>query len=46
MIDQDARQHAQLAIDLMLGRLGGDAAVDMYQSGKVDFKIFTAENCE
>ncbi|CAE1150790.1 LacI family DNA-binding transcriptional regulator [Serratia sp. Tan611] len=46
VIDQDARQHAQLAIDLMLGQLGGGDAVDMYQSGKVDFKIFTAENCE
>ncbi|MFU9137438.1 LacI family DNA-binding transcriptional regulator [Erwinia tasmaniensis] len=46
VLDQNARQHAQLAMDIMLKKLSANQDADIYQSGKVDFNIITAENCD
>lgn len=43
-IDQNTRQHAQLATDLMLKHLEGGAAPETYADGKVEFMLFTDEN--
>ncbi|KOC89377.1 LacI family DNA-binding transcriptional regulator [Winslowiella iniecta] len=44
VLDQNARQHAQLALDILLKKLENQIEPDIYQSGKVDFKLVTAEN--
>lgn len=46
VIDQNASQHARLAIEILLRKLNSDINADMYLDGKVQFKIFTAENVE
>lgn len=43
-LDQNTRQHAQLAVQLMLNYLEQKVKPDEYASGKVDFMIYTAEN--
>jgi len=43
-LDQHAQQHARLAIDLMLSHLETGSQPDVYQAGKVAFRLFTAEN--
>lgn len=43
-LDQNAHQHAHLALNLMLGALEEAHQPDTYAEGKVDFKIMTAEN--
>ena len=43
-LDQNTRQHAQLAVQLMLNYLEQKVKPDEYASGKVDFVIYTAEN--
>ncbi|MDH2069259.1 LacI family DNA-binding transcriptional regulator [Pantoea sp. GD03673] len=43
-LDQNTRQHAQLAVQLMLNYLEQKVQPDEYASGKVDFMIYTAEN--
>ncbi|WP_313678989.1 LacI family DNA-binding transcriptional regulator [Pantoea vagans] len=43
-LDQHARQHARLAIDLMLSHLETGYQPDVYQAGKVAFRLFTVEN--
>jgi len=45
-LDQNTRQHAQLSLQLMLNYLERGEQPDEYGSGKVDFMIYTAENCE
>lgn len=44
-LDQNTRQHAQLALQLMLNYLEQGEKPDIYINGKVDFIIYTAENC-
>ncbi|MCU5776982.1 LacI family DNA-binding transcriptional regulator [Erwiniaceae bacterium BAC15a-03b] len=44
VLDQHARQHAQLALDIVLRKLEKDEVPDVYLSGKVDFRLITAEN--
>jgi len=43
-LDQNTRQHAQIALQLMLNYLEHGVKPDEYASGKVDFMIYTAEN--
>lgn len=43
-LDQNTRQHAQLALQLMLNYLEQGVKPDEYLSGKVNFMIYTAEN--
>jgi LacI family transcriptional regulator len=43
-LDQNTRQHAQLALELMLRHLEGGEKPDTYAEGKVDFVIYTSEN--
>lgn len=43
-IDQNTRQHAQLATDLMLKHLDSAAEPETYADGKVEFMLFTHEN--
>ncbi len=44
VLDQNSRQHAQLSMDLILRKLEENTLPDIYLSGKVDFKLITAEN--
>lgn len=44
-LDQNTRQHAQLALQLMLNYLEQGEKPATYLSGKVEFIIYTAENC-
>lgn len=43
-LDQNTRQHAQLALELMLRHLEGGEKPDTYTEGKVEFVIYTSEN--
>lgn len=43
-LDQNPHQHARLSIDLMLNHLDTGHLPDMYNDGKVELKIVTAEN--
>ncbi|MEM6161562.1 LacI family DNA-binding transcriptional regulator [Erwinia sp. P6884] len=43
-LDQNARQHAQLAIELMINYLDSGEVPDLYSAGKVAFTIHTPEN--
>lgn len=43
-LDQNATQHAQLAMEIMLRHLQTGYQPDCYQDGKVEFRIVTAEN--
>lgn len=43
-IDQNARQHAQLATDILLRYLESGDAPDTYVTGNVDFRLVTPEN--
>lgn len=43
-IDQNTRQHAQLAIDLMLKYLDSGSEPHTYADGNVEFMLFTGEN--
>ncbi|MCU5774770.1 LacI family DNA-binding transcriptional regulator [Erwiniaceae bacterium BAC15a-03b] len=43
-IDQNTRQHAQLATDIMLRHLDSGDTPETYASGKVEFMLFTGEN--
>ncbi|WP_053115618.1 substrate-binding domain-containing protein, partial [Winslowiella iniecta] len=43
-LDQNTRQHAQLAITLMLRHLDSGAQPETYAEGKVEFMLFTWEN--
>lgn len=45
-LDQNAPQHARLAIDLLLQHLETGFTPDCYREGKVDLKIITAENLD
>ena len=45
-LDQNARQHARLAVDLMLRHLETGYQPEMYNDGKVALKIITAENLD
>lgn len=45
-LDQNTRQHAQLAMDLMLRHLEHGDAPHTYAAGKVDFILYTSENVE
>ncbi|KQN53472.1 MULTISPECIES: LacI family DNA-binding transcriptional regulator [unclassified Erwinia] len=45
-LDQNTREHAQRALTLMLNRLEQDAQPDEYQDGKVEFLLYTRENCQ
>ncbi|ANS43685.1 LacI family DNA-binding transcriptional regulator [Serratia inhibens] len=45
-LDQNTRQHAQLAIDLMLRHLEQGIQPPTYADGKVDFILYTSENVE
>lgn len=42
--DQNAKQHAQLAVGLLLRRLEDNMQPDIYADGMVDFRIVSAEN--
>lgn len=43
-LDQNARQHALLATDIMLRHLESGFQPEIYQDGKVELNIITAEN--
>lgn len=43
-LDQNTRQHAQLALQLMLNYLEQGEKPDTYAAGKVEFVIYTSEN--
>ena len=43
-LDQNPHQHARLSIDLMLNHLDTGDLPDLYDDGKVELKIVTAEN--
>ncbi len=43
-LDQNTRQHAPLALELMLRHQEGGEKPDTYAEGKVDFVIYTSEN--
>ncbi|WP_437615312.1 hypothetical protein [Erwinia sp. V71] len=43
-IDQNSRQHAQLATSLMLKHLENGVVPETYADGKVEFMLFTDEN--
>lgn len=43
-LDQNARQHAELATQLLLRHLEQGYQPDVYQDGKVELRIMTAEN--
>lgn len=43
-IDQNARQHAILSTELLLSHLAAGYRPDMYEDGRVNFMIITAEN--
>ncbi|AIR83970.1 MULTISPECIES: LacI family DNA-binding transcriptional regulator [Erwiniaceae] len=43
-LDQNTLRHAQLALTLLLKHLEEGEQPDTYQSGKVDFMLFTQEN--
>jgi LacI family transcriptional regulator len=45
-LDQNTRQHAQLAIDLMLRHLESGYQPQTYADGKVDFILYSAENVD
>lgn len=45
-LDQNTRQHAQLAIDLMLRHLEHGEQPQTYTEGKVDFILYTSENVD
>jgi len=45
-LDQNARQHAQLGLSLLLQGLEEGLLPDTYSDGKVEFKIMTAENVD
>ena len=45
-LDQNPRQHAQLAIDLMLRHLESGYQPQTYADGKVDFILYSAENVD
>ena len=45
-LDQNIRQHAQLAIDLMLRHLESGYQPQTYADGKVDFILYSAENVD
>ncbi|HHT0297352.1 TPA: LacI family DNA-binding transcriptional regulator [Klebsiella pneumoniae] len=45
-LDQNTRQHAQLAIDLMLRHLESGYQPQTYADGKVDFILSSAENVD
>lgn len=44
-LDQNTRRHAQLATELMLRYLDGGDAPHTYADGKVEFMLYTEENC-
>jgi len=43
-LDQNTRQHAQLALQLMLNYLEQGEKPEIYATGKVEFVIYTSEN--
>lgn len=43
-LDQNARQHAQLATDILLRYLESGLVPELYSEGKVDFRLITPEN--
>lgn len=45
-LDQNARQHAGLALKLLLRALEESYQPDIYADGKVEFKVMTAENMD
>ena len=45
-LDQNAQQHARLAIELLLRHLESGYQPDTYQDGKVALRLFTVENVE
>ncbi|CAM3420147.1 transcriptional regulator [Rouxiella silvae] len=45
-LDQNARQHAQLATELLLRHLESGLIPDTYREGKVDFRLVTPENAD
>ncbi|MRT24975.1 substrate-binding domain-containing protein [Enterobacteriaceae bacterium RIT697] len=45
-LDQNTRQHAQHALDLMLRYLEGGEKPDTYKDGKVECVIYTSENID
>ena len=44
VLDQNARQHAQLALDILLRHLESGYQPGVYEDGKVDFRLITPEN--
>lgn len=45
-LDQNAYQHAQLSLEIILRTLETSFQPDVYNNGKVDFKIITSENMD
>lgn len=45
-LDQNARQHAVLTTDLLIRLLEQGLQPDMYQDGRVELRIVTAENLD
>lgn len=45
-LDQNARQHAMLATDLLLRHLEQGFVPDLYREGRVELRIVTAENLD
>lgn len=45
-LDQNARQHAVLATDLLIRHLEHGFVPDLYQDGRVELRIVTAENLD
>ncbi|MEG3132537.1 LacI family DNA-binding transcriptional regulator [Rouxiella sp. T17] len=45
-LDQNAKQHAQLSLEILLRTLETSFQPDIYHDGKVEFKIVTSENID
>jgi LacI family transcriptional regulator len=45
-LEQNARQHAVLSTDLLIRHLEQSLQPDMYQDGRVELRIVTAENLD
>ncbi|QCR38319.1 LacI family DNA-binding transcriptional regulator [Nissabacter sp. SGAir0207] len=45
-LDQNAAQHARLAMDILLRHLDTGEQPDLYRAGKVELKVITAENID
>lgn len=45
-LDQNTRDHAQRALTLMINQLEQALKPDEYQNGKVEFLLYTRENCQ